>query len=310
MRTDLNLLRVLLAIHDCGNVTAAAKRLGMSQPAASAALSRLRHSLGDPLFVRSGTAMEPTPRARSIVERTREVIATIDQEILPSPTFDPSESRDEVTFCLSEIGEVVFLPALFDRLRSKAPHVKIRCLSLGPKDLLEALREGKVDAALGYFPDLDAPNIYQQRLFSHDPVCLLRQDHRITDARISLQDFCELEHLQVRDGSRSQEMYDSFLAEQGIERKIVLQMSHYMSMAAIVERSDLIVVLPRPLANLYAQHSNVKIIEPPVVIPPYNLKHHWHAKYHKDPRHLWLRSLILEIFSDRTTSTLEEYQHR
>lgn len=300
MRTDLNLLRVLLAIHDCGNVTAAAKRLGVSQPAASAALSRLRHSLGDPLFVRSGTAMEPTSRARSIVERTREVIATIDQEILPSPTFDPAESRDEVTFCLSEIGEVVFLPALFDRLRNKAPHVKIRCLSLGPEDLLEALRDGRVDAALGYFPDLDAPNIYQQRLFSHDLVCLIRDDHRITGPKLTMEEFCTLEHLQVRDGSRSQEMYESFLAEQGIKRKIVLQMSHYMSMSAIIERSDLIAVMPRTVAHIYKKHSTVRMIEPPVEIPPYSLKHHWHARNQKDPRHLWLRAQIGEIFGDYT----------
>jgi len=297
MRTDLNLLRVLLAIHDCGNVTAAAKWLGMSQPAASAALSRLRHSLGDPLFVRSGTAMEPTPRARSIVEKTREVIATIDQEILPNPTFDPAESRGTFTFCLSEIGEVVFLPALFDRLRSEAPHAKIRCLSLGPRDLLEALREGKVDSALGYFPDLDAPNIYQQRLFSHDLTCLIRRDHPITDAQLSMTDFCSLEHLQVSDGSRSQEMYESYLAEQGIERRIVLQMSHYMSMSSIIERSDLIAVVPRTVARIYEQQAAVRMIEPPVEIPPYSLKHHWHARNQKDPRHVWLRKQVVEIFS-------------
>ncbi len=298
MRTDLNLLRVLLAIHDCGNVTAAAKRLGMSQPAASAALSRLRHSLGDPLFVRSGTAMEPTPRARSIVDRTREVIATIDQEILPSPTFTPLNSTGEFTFCLSEIGEVVFLPSLFDRLRAEAPHARIRCLSLAPKDLLEALREGKVDSVLGYFPDLDAPNIYQQRLFSHDLVCLIRSDHRITDTRLSLKDFCSLEHLQVRDGSRSQEMYEAYLGNIGIERNIVLEMSHYMSIAAIIERSDLVVVLPRTVANLYARHSAIRLIEPPVEIPPYSLRHHWHARHQKDPRHVWLRKQIWELFGD------------
>lgn len=302
MRTDLNLLRVLLAIHDCGNVTTAAKRLGISQPAASAALSRLRHSLGDPLFVRSGTVMEPTPRARSIVERTREVITTIDQEILTSPTFDPAHSTEEFTFCLSEIGEVVFLPSLFDRLRTEAPNARIRCLSLAPKDLLEALSEGKVDSVLGYFPDLDAPNIYQQRLFSHDLVCLIRDNHRITDARLSIEDFCSLEHLQVRDGSRSQEMYEAHLADNGIERNIVLQMSHYMSITAIIERSDLVVVLPRTMANLYAKHSAVRLIEPPVQIPPYSLKHHWHARYQKDPRHLWLRGQVLEIFGDREST--------
>lgn len=297
MRTDLNLLRVLLAIHDCGNVTAAAKRLGMSQPAASAALSRLRHSLGDPLFVRSGTAMEPTPRARSIVERTREVIATIDQEILPNPTFEPTESRETFTFCLSEIGEVVFLPALFDRLRSAAPHANIRCLSLGPKDLLEALREGRVDSALGYFPDLDAPNIYQQRLFSHDLVCLIGRHHRVKAERLTMDEFCTLEHVQVRDGSRSQEMYESFLTGQGIERKIVVQMSHYMSLSAIIERSELIAVMPRSVARIYEKDSAVRMIEPPVEIPPYNLKHHWHARNQKDPRHVWLRRQVVEIFA-------------
>lgn len=303
MRTDLNLLRVLLAIHDCGNVTAAAKWLGISQPAASAALSRLRHSLGDPLFVRSGSAMEPTPRARSIVEKTREVIATIDQEILPNPTFDPAESRETFTFCLSEIGEVVFLPALFDQLRREAPHAKILCLSLGPRDLLEALREGKVDSALGYFPDLDAPNIYQQRLFSHDLTCLIRRDHPITDAQLSMADFCSLEHLQVSDGSRSQEMYESYLAEQGIERNIVLQMSHYMSMSSIIERSDLIAVVPRTVARIYEKQAAVRMIEPPVEIPPYSLRHHWHARTQKDPRHVWLRRQVLGIFGGESISS-------
>ncbi|WP_330208604.1 LysR family transcriptional regulator [Pseudomonas sp. Z13] len=298
MRTDLNLLRVLLAIHDCSNVTAAAKRLGISQPAASAALSRLRHSLGDPLFVRSGTTMEPTPRARSIVERTREVIATIDQKILPSPIFNPAQSRETFTFCLSEIGEVVFLPALFDCLRNAAPHARIHCLSLGPKDLHDALREGRVDSALGYFPDLDAPNIYQQRLFSHDLVCLIGRHHRVTGPQLTMEEFCTLEHLQVRDGSRSQEMYESFLAEQGIARNIVLQMSHYMSMSAIIERSDLIAVMPRSVAHIFEKHSAVRMIEPPLEIPPYSLKHHWHARNQKDPRHLWLRAQIGNIFGD------------
>lgn len=296
MRTDLNLLRVLLAVHDCGNVTAAAKRLGMSQPAASAALARLRHSLGDALFVRSGMTMEPTPRARSIVERTREVITTIDQDILASPTFDPLHSTEEFTFCLSEVGEVVFLPPLFERLREQAPRARIRCVSLAPKDLLEALREGRIDSVLGYFPDLDAPNIYQQRLFSHDPVCLIRRGHAFKGEQLSLEAFCSLEHLQVRDGSRSQEMYESYLAGMGVERNIVLQTSHYMSTAAIIERSDLVVVLPRTVANLYAENSAVRLIEPPVELPRYDLKHHWHARYQKDPRHLWLRKTIVDVF--------------
>ncbi|NWA24775.1 LysR family transcriptional regulator [Pseudomonas gingeri] len=296
MRTDLNLLRVLLAIHEAGNVTTAAQHLGMSQPAVSAALSRLRHSLGDALFVRSGSRMEATPRAQSIIERTREVIDIIDRDILSNPTFDPAGSSEEFTFCLSEVGEVVFLPTLFEHLRKVAPKARIRTFSLSPKDLTEHLREGKVDMVLGYFPDLDAPNIYQQRLFSHDLVCLIRRDHPITEERLSLEDFCALEHLQVRDGSRSQEMYESHLAALGVKRNIVLQMSHYMSTSAIIERSDLVVVLPRSVARLYTEESAVRTIEPPVDFPSYDLKQHWHARFQKDPRHMWLRQTIRTLF--------------
>ncbi|MHC5351890.1 LysR family transcriptional regulator [Metapseudomonas furukawaii] len=297
MRTDLNLLRILLAVYETGNVTAAAKRLGISQPAASAALSRLRHSLGDPLFIRSGTSMRATPRAQAIIEHTREVIEIIDRDILSSPTFDPATSDHQFTFCLSEVGEVVFLPALFERLRKEAPNARVRTISLAPDVLLENLQEGKVDAVLGYFPDLAAPNIYQQRLFSHDLACLVRREHPLVGKRMSLKAFCAAEHLQVSDGSRSQEMFESHLAKSGIRRNIVLQTSHYMSVPSIIESSDLIVVLPRTVANLYTHKVDVKIVEPPLEIPRYDLKQYWHARFHKAPRSLWLRGIISELFS-------------
>ncbi|WP_447595358.1 LysR family transcriptional regulator [Aquipseudomonas campi] len=300
MRTDLNLLRILLAVYETGNVTAAAKQLGISQPAASAALARLRHSLDDPLFIRTGTAMEATPRAQGIIERTREVIEIIDRDILTSPTFDPTTSEHEFVFCLSEVGEVVFLPALFERLRQAAPHARVRTISLAPEDLTESLHEGRVDSVLGYFPDLTAPNIYQQRLFSHNLACLIRSDHPLAGKPLSLEAFCALEHLQVRDGSRRQEMFEAHLAKAGIRRNIVLQTSHYMSVPSIIERSDLVVVLPRTVANLYTHRLGVSIVEPPIDMPPYDLKHYWHARFHKDPRSVWLRSLIAELFMSDT----------
>ncbi|MBU6958987.1 LysR family transcriptional regulator [Pseudomonas sp. CVAP len=297
MRTDLNLLRVLLAVYETGNVTAAAKRLGISQPATSAALARLRHSLGDPLFIRSGNLMEATPRAQGIIERTREVIEIIDRDILSGPTFDPATSEQEFVFCLSEVGEVVFLPALFQSLRSAAPHTRIRTVSLAPDELVENLHEGRVDAVLGYFPDLTTPNIYQQRLFSHDLVCLIRLDHPLAGERLSLEDFSRLEHLQVRDGSRRQEMFEAHLAKAGIHRNIVLQTSHYMSVPSIIERSDLIVVLPRTVANMYTHNLNVRMVEPPLDIPRYDLKQYWHARFHEAPRSVWLRRLIMSVFN-------------
>jgi DNA-binding transcriptional LysR family regulator len=298
MKTDLNLLRVLLAVHETGNVTAAARRLGMSQPAASAALARLRHSLDDALFVRSGQSMAATPRAQSIIERTREVIDIIDRDILSNPSFDPATNTEPFTFCLSEIGEIAFLPTLLAHFRTVAPLSRICSLSLSHKDVVEHLHEGKVDLVMGYFPDLDAPSIYQQRLFSHDLVCIIRNGHAIKDERLSLKQFCALDHLQVRDGGRNQEMYESFLAGAGVKRNIVLQMGHYMSTAAIIERSNLVAVLPRTVASLYAGHAQVRSVELPLEFPTYDIKQHWHARFHKDPRNQWIRQTIRMLFQD------------
>lgn len=309
MKTDLNLLRVLLAVHEAGNVTAAARRLGMSQPATSAALARLRHSLGDPLFVRSGQNMAATPRAQSIINRTREVIDIIDRDILSNPTFDPSTSTDQFTFCLSEIGEIAFLPTLLDHFRKAAPHTRICSLSLSPKDLSEQLQEGKVDLVIGYFPDLNEPNIYQQRLFSHDLVCMLRKGHAVKDERLTMERLCELEHLQVRDGGRNQEMYESYLAQAGVKRKIVLQMGHYMSTASIIERSNLVVVLPRTVANLYAKYANVRSVELPTDFPAYDIKQHWHARFQKDPRHQWIRQTIRTLFESHQAGVSAALPH-
>ncbi|MFG0393039.1 LysR family transcriptional regulator [Pseudomonas sp. zbq_4] len=296
MRTDLNLLRLLLAIYEHGNVTLAAKHLGISQPAASASLARLRQSLDDPLFIRSGANMEATPRAQAIIERTREVMEIIDTEILSSPTFDPSTSDHEFTLCLSAVGEVVFLPALFERVRREAPHTRIKTISLAPNQLADALREGTVDAALGYFPDLTGPNIYQQRLFSHDLVCMVRAGHPIKGGRLSLEAFCEADHLQVRDGSRSQEMFETYLSEQHVQRKIALQISHYMSVPSIIQSSDLVVVLPRTVARLYANEAKVRTLEAPLELPTYDLKQYWHGRLHHSPVNVWLRHLVADVF--------------
>lgn len=296
MSTDLNLLRILLAIYEAGNVTAAARQLGISQPAASASLARLRHSLGDPLFIRSGVRMEATPRALGIIERTRQVLEIIDRDILRAPDFDPRTTEHEFVLCLSEVGEVVFLPALFERMRREAPKARLRTISLDPDALTENLHEGKVDAVLGYFPDLTDPNIYQQRLFSHNLACMLRQGHPWAEQRLSLEAFSKLDHLQVRDGSRRQEMFDAYLAGAGIRLNVVLQTAHYMSVPSIIEQSDLIVVLPRPVANLYSHIVDVRIVEPPLEIASYDLKQYWHARFQQDPRNIWLRRLIADVF--------------
>jgi len=295
VKTDLNLLRVLVAIYDTGSVSAAANRLSMSQPAASAALSRLRASLGDQLFVRRGARMEATPRAQRIIARTREVIQVIDHEILPNPEFSPARFTGELTLCMSEIGEAVFLPALYRRIRAEAPGARLRTIGLLPAELEGALYDGRVDSVLGYFPDLQSNFIFQQRLYSHDLTCLVRQEHPLAGPSMTLAEFLDMEHVLVRDDGRSQEMFEQELAARGIERKIALRTSHYMSLGTLINDSDLIVVLPRAVAELHVRSANARIIEPPFPIRRYDLKQYWHRRFHDDPKSIWLRTLIQEV---------------
>nr|WP_315593657.1 LysR family transcriptional regulator [uncultured Cupriavidus sp.] len=298
MRLDLNLLRILVAIHESGSVTAAAKRLKMSQPAASAALSKLRESLTDPLFIRQADGMVPTPRADLLASRAKEVLDAIDHGILRAPEFDPSQSEDEFVFCLSAIGEIVFLPKLVRSIRERAPGARVRSVSLAPDRLEEALRVGEVDLALGYFPDLQKAEFFQRRLFSHDLVCMVRADHKIKGPRMTLKQFTSTEQAFVKDGNRTQEMFEAVLAKQGITRNIVLQTSHYLSIPIVIAESDLIVVLPRTVANVFADSTQVRIVQPPMEIPPYDLKVYWHRRFAHDPKAKWLRELAVEIFAD------------
>lgn len=299
MKVDLNLLRLLLAVHDTGSVTAAAAQLNLSQPTASAALARLRHSFGDPLFIRHGGIMMPTPRASSLIGKTREMLDLVDSEILRSPEFDPAQATDELVFCLSAIGETVFLPKLFHYLKQAAPRARIRSLTLPPGRLEEALLAGDVDLILGYYPDIKESAIYQQRLFSHDLACMVRAGHPIAGPRMTLEEFTQAEHAFVKDGSRSQEMFEAELGARRIERKIVLRTSHYMSIHAIIAGSDLVVVLPRPVANAFARQQDVRILMPPMEIPKYDLKMYWHQRYHKDPKTTWLRGVVTQLFNDQ-----------
>lgn len=297
MRLDLNLLRVLVAIHESHSVTGAARRLKLSQPATSAALSRLRESLNDPLFVRQAHGMEPTPRASALVGKAKEVLESIDAGILREEVFDPGTFDGELVFCLSAIGEIVFLPKLVRYIRERVTKARVRCVSLAPDQLEEALRSGEVDLALGYFPDLKKAEFFQRRLFSHDLVCMVRSNHRIKGPRMTLDEFVSTDQAFVKDGNRTQEMFEENLARRGIERNIVLYTSHYLSIPLIIAESDLLVVLPRTVANVFAGSTNVRIVQPPVEIPNYDLRVYWHRRFANDPKAKWLREMAVENFA-------------
>ena len=296
---DLNLLRVVVALYDAGSVGRAAQVLGMSQPAMSAALARLRKAFGEPLFVRTARGMSPTARAQALASSAREVLARVADDVLSETSFDPATTTTTFTFALSDVGEMVFLPKILERLQQRAPGATVRSVSLPPTRLEQGLESGEADLAIGYFPDLKTSAFFQQRLFTHRFVCLLRADHPIHGYRLTLDQFLSLGHAVVRAEGRSQEIFEKYLERRKISRRIALLTPHFMSIPTIIGKSDLVVTLPHVIGLFFSQTgANIKIVEPPLAIPRIELRQHWHRNAQHEPRHKWLRRLVADLFND------------
>ena len=301
---DLNLLRVLVAIDDKRSVSAAAIQLQRSQPSVSSALGKLRSFFADPLFVRSGNTMQPTPRAVEIMDPVRGVLSRIGMEIVAAPTFEPASSHRPIVLALSDVGEVVFLPAILQHLRQVAPEATLRSVSLPADEVAGGLEAGTIDLALGYFPNLKRHNFFQQTLFSDSFTCLIRADHPVRSPRLSQKQFMQLDHAVVRAESRTEEVIERFLARRRIRRRVRLTTPHFASVPPIVEQSDLVVTVPVPLARYFSTVSaRIRVVRPPFDPPRIDLKQIWHRKFHHDARNRWLRSLMCALFQKQSAES-------
>ena len=296
---DLNLIPYLVAMEDTRNVSRAAEHLGVSQPRVSTALGRLRDYFGDPLFVRTSRGMEPTPRALALLPAARDALMRIEKGMLDAQDFAPATSTYTFSIALSDVGEIVFLPRLLQMLAERAPHANLRSVSLPPAHVERGLESGDVDLAIGYFPDLSGNNFFQQRLFSHRFICMMRSGHPLASAPLTLAQFVAAGHAVVRAEGRSQEVLEKFLEKKRIRRRAVLETPHFMSLPFILARTDLIATVPHAIGFAYVtEHASITLVEPPLVLPRFDLRQHWHRKYHNDPRTSWLRGVVSELFND------------
>ncbi|MBR0567887.1 LysR family transcriptional regulator [Azoarcus sp. L1K30] len=293
--TDLNLLLVFDAMFRHRQVTKAGESLGLSQPAMSAAINRLRSLMDDPLFVRSGSSMVPTPRAEALGPEVRQIVQAIENAILKPKTFDPSLSERSFSLLAPDIAEVNFLPNLLSALASSAPLISVKTFGLPREVAAEALESGAVDLAIGYFPDLRRGGFFQQRLFKSKHVCICRKDHPGIGDALTIEQFCMLEHAVVTPGGR-EHVFEQFLKAKGIQRRVKVHISHFMSLLPIIERSDLIATIPRDLAELLVLHGDLRYVETPMESPVIDVLLIWHQRFQKDPAHAWLRQTIFNLF--------------
>lgn len=293
---DLNLLYVLVTLDQHRSVSAAAHKLHRSQPGVSVALGKLREFFGDPLFVRSGNRMHPTPRAEALISAARAVLQRVGTDIVANPPFDPAKSDRAVTIVLSDVGEIVLLPNLLKALRERMPRAMVRSVTLPPEEVARELESGEADLAMGYFPDLKKHNFYQQTLYSDTFASLLRADHPVRAEKLSLKQYLALEHAVVRAESRTEEVIESYLARKRIRRRVILTTPHFASAPIIISRSDLIVTVPEPLARYFANISaGLRVVQLPFDPPRIAIKQFWHRKFHHDARNRWLRAVLYEV---------------
>ncbi|HEX6136937.1 MAG TPA: LysR family transcriptional regulator [Casimicrobiaceae bacterium] len=293
---DLNLLVAFDAIVKERNITLAAQRIGLSQPAMSSALGRLRKTFNDQLFVRTGSGMQPTPYAQLLappIQRACELIAT---SLQIGAEFEPATSTRAFSFYMTDIGEAVYLPRLLSALAERAPRTRVQVLRIPERGAQEAMAAGEVDIAIGLFPSLKA-GFFQQRLYRDEFVCVLRADHPQVGGELTLKQFAALRHAVIATAGTGHEItVERAFGEQRLRRRVALTIPHFMAVPVIVAHTDVVATVPRRLALAFAGYPNVRLLEPPIPIPQFEIKQHWHRRYHHDPANKWLRRLLADLF--------------
>ncbi|HUN70646.1 MAG TPA: LysR family transcriptional regulator [Burkholderiales bacterium] len=296
-RIDLNLLVVFEALCEHQNVTRAGAAIGLSQPAMSAALAKVRTLFDDPLFVRTGGGMRPTARAEALAEPVRRVLQSVRSEVLQKARFDPRTTARTFTLITPDIGEVTFLPRLLARLAAEAPRADVKTLAMPPPAIERALESGVADLALGLFPDLTKAGFYQRRLFRNSFICAVAANHPTLAEPLSLRKFLDAAHAVVSPEGRSHDLFERELQRRGCVRRVRLEIPHYLSLPAIIVESDLVATVPRDIGLAFARLAKLRLLEPPVKVF-FDVKQYWHERAHQDPVNVWLRKMVHELFHD------------
>jgi DNA-binding transcriptional LysR family regulator len=289
---DLNLLVALDALLAERSVSRAAVRLHLSQPAASALLARLRELFGDPLLLRSARGMLPTPRALELLGPVRRVLDEIDAIVQPRAAFDAASAVHTFTLSTSDYVEYTLLPTLVDYLEHKAPGVRLEVRPLDLQSVAKQMEHGDVDLCITGLQNAPA-GLHVRPLYKERIVSVVRRNHPGVGARLTLDKFCRLEHIQVSVRGGFTARVDEALTAVGRKRHARLAVPHYLLVPEIVARSDMISSLPERLARGYAK--KLRIFEPPLDIPGFTVGEIWHERNQRDPAQQWLRDLLLAL---------------
>jgi DNA-binding transcriptional LysR family regulator len=289
--SDFALLVNLDALLQEGSVTKAAHRVGLSTPAMSHALARMRERLDDPLLVRAGRSMVLTPRAEALRPRVRSVVAQASQALSPEQPFSARElSRSFVIHATDHVLTVIGV-ALDKLVHSTAPQVSLRFVANTPDDA-GALRDGSSDLAVGIYAHL--PSELRTRVLMTDRhVCVVRADHPSVKKRLSLEQFLALEHVQVAPRGKPGGYVDDVLSERGLSRRVVRAVPFFLAALRLTASTDYVLTVSERIARTVGPCLGLQVFEPPLALRAYALSLVWHPRFDGDPGHAWLRDAFV-----------------
>ncbi|MGL5012588.1 MAG: LysR family transcriptional regulator [Paracoccaceae bacterium] len=290
--TDLNLLVIVDALLRDSSVTGAARRLNLTQPAVSIALTRARALFGDPLLVRSGAGMQRTAAAEALAPQITELLAGVASLFAPR-AFDAGASKRSFLLATGDLAELLIMPGLVAQIRSQAPDVSLlfRSVDALPVSSVEA-REGQLDLTIGGMPAAGAP-FEDAVLFDDDFVVLARPDHPALARKLDIESFAALPQALVSPQGRSPGgPIDAALAARGLSRFIALSLTHFAALPAVLANSDLVACVPRALGTLPTFAGPTSAYPLPFPSPRYALRMLWHRRHTSDAAHLWLRGMV------------------
>ncbi|WP_313677224.1 LysR substrate-binding domain-containing protein [Pantoea vagans] len=293
MKYDLNLLPVLLVMMEERNVTRAAERLGITQPALSNALNRLRETLNDPLFIRERYGMRPTPKAEQLAQVVSAALSSIDKVILGQQDFDPLHATRLFTLAPNNYVEFIMMPAIVARLRDCAPGIRLRLTPFGNDVTETGVISGNTDMVLGRIVE-PPDNLVVQHLMNEGLACVIRADHPLVGENLSAEQYEQLKHVNVLPPGRMRAGLYQALEKRGLRRQVAVSVTHFLAVPEMIAVTDYCATLPRLICQHLSRDQRLRIVPAPVDLGTFPVEMGWHARYRDDPAHRWFRSLVAE----------------
>lgn len=291
---DLNLLYAFAVMMEERSVTAAAKHLGVTQPAMSHKLRRLRDALGDELFVTGGNRWVPTERAVAMAEPLRLAMAGLADVVADEAPFDPEVAEHEFVIATADLFEFAALPKALDFVSTEAPGIRLSVASRR-QDTLANMRQGKVHFAFG--PGFEAvPGLRQTKLGEEPFVVIGRKRHPAFRGGLTLERFLAAEHMLIAPEGRPGGIVDNLLAKRGLSRKVVYRGGYFAPAPFLVARSDMLLTAPKSLATAAAEYLEISTRPVPLPVGTTPVIMAWHERFDREPAHQWFRETARQLF--------------